>query len=285
MASQGSGNTNTSPKARNYQLTLNQVDRYPHLRDEFKRLKTCAYFISCKEIAPTTGHEHIHIYVHFSNTYKLSKKILSYGAHVEVCRSSPKQNIAYIRKDGNILDEWGEEPHQGNQYTVNDLRALDDPGELDWRIHNTWQKIHTAPKKVRKSDWNKNITVYYIWGPSGAGKSNMAQELADDEFEEIKNDGKFWIGVVDGTGCAIYDDFRDSHMKASEFINFIDYRSHNMDIKGGSIRNLYTKVIITSVQSPDEIYRNCQGEPRTQWMRRMKIIQLESNTNIDDQCI
>lgn len=281
MTSQGSGNTKPSLKARNFQLTLNQVDRYEALRDEFKKLKSCTYFISCKEIAPSTGHEHIHIYAHFNNMYKLNQKILASGAHVEICRSSPKQNIEYIKKDGNILEEWGEVPHQGVQYTVNDLREMDDPGELDWRMHNTWQKVHATPKKVKKSEWNKDITVYYIWGPSGAGKSNMAQELADDEFEEIKNDGKFWIGCVDGTGCAIYDDFRDSHMKVSEFINFIDYRSHNMDIKGGSIRNQYNKIIITSVQSPDEIYHNCRGEPREQWMRRIKIIALTDNNHTD----
>ena len=48
------------------------------------------YLISAKEKAPTTGHEHIHIYIHFESSYKLSKKILSTGVHVDICRGSPK---------------------------------------------------------------------------------------------------------------------------------------------------------------------------------------------------
>lgn len=54
-----------------------------------------------------------------------------------------------------------------------------------------------------------------------------------DEFEEVKYSNGFWNGVSDGNGCAVYDDFRDSHISASEFINFIDYNVHNLNVKGG----------------------------------------------------
>lgn len=273
MTTQGSGNTKPSLdlKARSFQLTLNQVEKYDQLKSEFDKLKSCTYFLSAKEVAPTTGHEHIHIYAHFKTPYKLNKKILSTGVHVEICRASPKQNIEYIKKDGNIIDEIGEVPHQGQQYTVKDLAEMDTPDELDWRIHNTWQKIHSAPKKIKKTEWLKEVEVIYIWGPSGAGKSAMAQQYADDEFDLVKHTNEFWNGVVDGKGCCIYDDFRDSHMKASEFINFIDYRVQLMNIKGGCVKNNYSKIIITSIQSPEEIYRNMGSEPRQQWIRRMRI--------------
>ena len=71
------------------------------------------------------------------------------------------------------------------------------------------------------------------------------------------------------------DDFRDSHMKPSEFINFIDYNIHNLNVKGGSVRNLYSTIIITSVQRLDCIYLNmANDEPRQQWERRIKVIDL-----------
>lgn len=278
MTAQVTGNTTpVTFRARAFLLTLNQIDKYDKLKDLILNLKSCDYFLAAKEIAPTTGHEHIHIYVHFTNTYKLSKKILAIGAHVDICRGSPKQNITYVKKDGNVLDEVGEEPKQGSNHTVKELKEISDPEELNWREYNTWQKIKNAPQKVKKSEWNKNVKVVYIWGPSGIGKSTKAHDMAADEFEEVKYYNGFWNGVVDGTGCCIYDDFRDSHMKPSEFINFIDYRVHNMNIKGGNVKNKYDLIIITSIQSPHEIYKNISDETREQWLRRMEELQLLPN--------
>lgn len=73
------------------------------------------------------------------------------------------------------------------------------------------------------------------------------EEKGVEEFEEVKFNGQFWMGVSEGTGCAVYDDFRASHMKPSEFINFIDYNVHNLNVKGGQIKNKYNLIIITSV--------------------------------------
>lgn len=66
--------------------------------------KSLSYAIACLELAPSTGHQHIHIYIHFNNAIKLDPTKLL-GAHLEVCKGSPKQNIDYIKKDGNIIWE------------------------------------------------------------------------------------------------------------------------------------------------------------------------------------
>lgn len=279
VTAQSSGNTNPSPvfRARAFQFTLNEIGSYEDFRDIFKTLKSCDYFISCKEKAPTTGHEHIHVYVHFTSSYKLSQKILNFKAHVEICKGSPQQNIDYIKKDGNVLDEWGQAPHQGF-HTVAELKQCQEPDELNWNEYNTWLKIKNAPKKVSLKSWNKDVKIWYIWGPSGSGKSTMAEKILRDEgfdeFEEVKHTHEFWNGVIDGKGACVYDDWRDSHMTASEFINFIDYRSHNLNIKGGAVRNEYNLIIITTVQDPDSIYGCLQGEPREQWRRRIKTVHI-----------
>ena len=71
-------------------------------------------------------------------------------------------------------------------------------------------------------------------------------------------------------------------MKASEFINFIDYNKHIMNIKGGSKQNNYELIILTSVQKLEDIYRNMTGEPRLQWERRVEIINMfEDENDID----
>lgn len=279
MTAQSSGNTNTSLciRGRAFHIVANQPEKYEILRDEFRKLKSCDYFLAAREHAPSTDHIHIHIYAHFTDSYKLNKKIVGTHAHIEVCKGSPQANINYIKKDGDVIDEWGTEPHQGF-HTVRDLKECSDPEDLDWRQYNTYMKIKNAPKKVSLKSWNKDVKIWYIWGPSGSGKSTMAEKILRDEgfdeFEEVKHTGDFWNGVIDGKGACVYDDWRDSHMTASEFINFIDYRSHNLNIKGGAVRNEYNLIVITTVQDPDSIYGCLQGEPREQWRRRIKTVHI-----------
>lgn len=93
----------------------------------------------------------------------------------------------------------------------------------------------------------------------------------------VKFDGNFWHGVNSNGQIAVYDDFRDSHMKASEFINFIDYNIQLMNIKGGTVKNNYKLIIITSIQPLETIYRNMCGEPRKQWERRVQEIKIEND--------
>lgn len=280
LTSQCSGNTNRRIRARAFQFTIMNETTLNAIHDELNNLKSCDYKIACREKAPETGKIHFHLYCHFTSQYCLKKAFLDSGAHIEICKGSPQQNIAYIEKDGDILFEEGNRPRQG-QRTVGELRNIEDPDELNWNEYNTWNKIKNAPKKVSLKDWHKELKVYYIWGPSGSGKSNLARELAIkngyDEIEEISYENGFWNGIVDGTGCAIFDDWRPSCMKPSEFVKFIDYNIHTINIKGGSKQNRYSLIIITSVRDPNEIYKGMYSdneEPEKQWLRRMEIINL-----------
>lgn len=270
------GNT----RARRFQLTLNEVFKYPQLFEYLTSLNSLKYLISCKEIAPSTGHEHIHIFICLSNPVKLSVK-KTCGAHIEKCLGTIKQNIEYIRKDGNILDEIGEVPRErGGSHTVKELSQIDTPDDLDWKEYNTWKRIHTDNMNIKITDWYKpEVKVTYIWGDSGVGKSKYVHDKCLEEGIEtvniIKHSGDFWIGVGNAE-CAIYDDFRPSDMKPAEFINFIDYNRHALNVKGGSQLNNYTRIFITSVMDPQYIYSGiCSDEPRKQWLRRMEIINLK----------
>lgn len=225
-STQSPGNTNTGLRARAFQLTLNQIEKYDEIFDYLNSLKSTDYIISCKETAPTTGHEHIHIYVHFKNARSLCVKKLQ-GAHVEICKGSPQQNIAYIRKDGDILDEVGTAPRQGAR-TVKELKQIDNPDELNWNEYNTWNKIHqNMSNDIDIDEWNKEVKVYYIQGPSGVGKTEKAKQIVRENIEKygrkinrVKCENNFWIGVGEEAKIAIYDDFRDSHMKALEVLTW-----------------------------------------------------------------
>lgn len=277
------------PKARDWQLTLNEVDKYNDLKGYLTGLKSNNYYIACKEIAPTTGHEHIHIYVQFTNSISLSIK-KTCGAHIEKCRGTPQQNVEYIKKDGNILDEIGTVRKSGCP-SIADVKKMthEERDELPIQYANVVRHLNEeSEESIDIDDIHKEVKVYYIYGESGVGKSKRAYELAKElgftKIHQVKHESTFWHGLGHGMGCAIYDDFRDSHMKASEFINFIDYNVHPMNKKGGSVLNRFDTIIITSVQDPVKIYSNMDDEPRKQWMRRIKV-QLMTDCQDDSEAV
>ena len=287
-------------KGRHFQLTLNDPDlQYKPVKDYLMGLKHTNYFISCLEKAPQTGHKHIHIYVQFEKASRIAQSRL-HGAHVEVCRGSPQQNVAYIRKEndeekrGEILDEWGELRKVGNP-NIKEMKEMS-PEELDelpGQMYNIVQKIQEKKSKRFNADTvGKTVTVYYIWGPSGIGKTVLAKKITKiwgqtheegGDFNMVKYENGFWAEAEEECAIALYDDFRDGDMRPREFINFIDYNIHSMNIKGGSIKNRYKLIVITSVQHPEDLYDEFSkkdSEPRKQWMRRMHIIHLDDKSFI-----
>lgn len=291
MTTDAPGNTKAVASrlnARAYLFTINEVDKYEDLMNILNKLKTLDYYVSAREKAPTTGHEHIHLYTHFSKPYPLSKKIMALHIHVDVCRGTPQQNIAYVKKDGDILEEWGEPPKQGGR-TVKDLETIDNPDDLPANYYNLWKNIKAdKANDIDIEDLKKDVEVYYISGPSGIGKTEKAKEIIRNNKEKygskinmVKYENGFWLGVGSAK-IALYDDFRDSHLKASEFINFIDYNKHLLNIKGGSKMNDYNLIIITSVQPLHELYKNMSDEPKKQWIRRINNIELNDYNIVED---
>ena len=291
MASQSSGNTKPSPsaKSRNFQITLNEVERWEKLKEYLSSRKLLNYAIACKEIAPSTGHEHIHCYIQFNNSTQLAVSKIQ-GAHIEICRGSPQQNVEYIRKDGDIIWEIGKLRLTGNP-TIRDIKNMneDEIDDLPWQMRNVATKIKDEQANdIDIEDWHKEIKVYWIYGPSGVGKTERAKQIVRDNattygrtINVVKYTNTFWNGVGNAK-IAIYDDFRDSHMPPSEFINFIDYNMHTLNIKGGQKQNNYSLIIITSVQHPQYIYSNMRdSEPRKQWMRRIELIDMTAEADID----
>lgn len=96
-----------------------------------------------------------------------------------------------------------------------------------------------------------------MWGPSGCGKTSYAKLAIAKlgmEFNQVKFENTFWSGLNENCKVALYDDWRDGDMRPNEFIKFIDYNRHSLNIKYGQCRNNYEYIFITSIQDPDKIY-------------------------------
>lgn len=115
-----------------FQLTLNSEkngdvsaceflldNKYNKIIEYLKSRKQLKYFISCKEINKK-GFYHYHIYCQFEKYTKLSLK-KTQGAHIEICRGSTDENINYIKKDGNIIEEFGNPLLNYNNLTIREI--------------------------------------------------------------------------------------------------------------------------------------------------------------------
>lgn len=260
-------------KARRFQLTLNQIDKWDELKLWLEHYKSLNYGIACQEVAPTTGHIHIHCFIQFSNTIAMNLSKLC-GAHIEPCRGSTKSNIDYIQKDGDIIWEVGEAPHQGTQYTVADLKKAN-IDELPWQMYNTATRVQqaTANKIHKENRYIKTPDVQWHFGGTGSGKSYYAK---NNDYRSITYDGSKYEDWEDDRKIQ-FEEFR-GNVPWSDLLKITD-KYHNTD----KLRILYghkyidfDAIYIASSKPPWEVYPNREkNDDIKQLMRRLKWIVYE----------
>lgn len=269
--------------------------RFDQIFSYLKSLKTCEYILAGKETCPTTGSKHFQCYVAFKNAIRISKEYYKLARWFPA-KGSAEDNYDYCTKEDDTPIEWGEMPKPNKLKRIKDLKEateeeLDDAPIVYYNIIEKY-KQNKSNELTLDDLGRKPIQVYYISGLPGFGKTEIAELLIKKYmiknnisiWNSVKYQDGFWLGVSKGAKVALYDDFRDSHMKPSEFINFIDYKKHNMNIKGGSLKNFYEFIVITSVQDLMSIYYEFQKkneEPSKQWMRRVTEVKLYEEVTED----
>ena len=278
MATFSPGNTKPGSKCRHFQLTLNEIEFYDELKQYLTGLDY-NYYVSCLEEAPTTKHEHIHIYIQFETPHRLSIKKCC-GAHIEKCYGSPRKNEEYIKKDGNIIDELGTIRYSGNIKTIEDLKEMDIK-DVPPNYYNIKKKIDEEENdKITffnmldeiKNDELKAPEIIYITGDSGKGKTYTAYKKALEKYDKkdigkltLKND---FIDVINEKAkCFVIEEFRPSQIKASDFLQLTDKYGYRANIKGGFITLRPEMIIICSIIHPTLLYND--SEKNKQFIRRI----------------
>lgn len=282
---------NNNNRGTTFLLTLNlaTLEYYKDILEYVTGLAHFQYLLCTEHIGQEN--KHYHMFIQYNQPKYLSIPRL-HGAHIEKCFGSAQQNIAYCKCEDKkhqelgityvLIDEIGEPKLKGGDWTIKRLRECDDESEIPAHLYRIKKAItEENDLDLEVDDIGKEIKVFYIQGPSGVGKTNRAKQIAKDyssslgtKINMIKYENGFYHGVGKAK-IAIYDDFRDSHMKPSEFINLIDYNKHYMNIKNGSKLNNYNLIIITSVIPLKKIYRKMyDDEPKKQWERRIELIDM-----------
>lgn len=251
-------------KARRFQITLNEYQRFEELKGYLKTLKNLKYVIACHELAPKTGHEHAHLFVCFSKTQVLSSSNLC-GSHIERCMGSVKQNIDYITKEGEVIWEEGEAPKGEaniNESWQNFIEQIKE-GNVDkdsimyakYRHYAKERAAELKPKKVYDGELkDKNIWIY---GLPGTGKSRAAR-FCDISHIYTKNLNKWWDGYNDQKVVLLEDIDPDRAKVLAHHIKvWCDRYPFTAEVKNSSISvNPTYNLIVTSNYSIDDCFNH-----------------------------
>lgn len=305
-ASLGSGNTKALAKktfkikSKNIMMTIPETLfwRQPIIIEYLEKFANFNYMLICEHDGPEKVHRHL--YVQYTKDTQIDKSELG-DVHIDHCFGSAQQCIAYLRgqeKEGkhkalgvNCTDvyENGIPNYKGfTGITVEEAIKLteDEILKLPARLHNTVRKIqadHAARPMKFTETYKPDIEVIYLFGKSDLGKTKWIYDyfkaFGDDEplCDKCKFDGKYWTGFTENMIWGVYDEWRDYHMTASEFISFIDYYVNKMRVLYGYKNNFYKHILITTVQDLHEIYINSKEDP-FQWYKRItKVINIDKN--------
>lgn len=283
----GPGNT----KHRAYQLTLHEVDRLQELLENLHGYKSLDYLAAgALEVCPTTQKQHYHVYAHFRTPIRMNVK-KTCGAHVEWCKGSPKQNISYLTKDGELTYEWGTIPHQGCA-TMADLMEHQ-PDEVPPQYKRIYDEelrkrrdIETFMNMLTEIEEDKLQApeIVYITGGTGKGKtySGYKEALATspkDKIGKLTIQNNFVDVLNENADTFVIEEFRPSQMHAACFLQLIDKYGYRCNAKGKFVTLRPKKIIICNIIKPEEIYHD---EVNQQFLRRItKRIELDVDSSID----
>lgn len=272
-------------RCRNVCLTLNNWTQSEY--DELLNYDEFKYIILGKEIGKDKQTPHLQGYGEFKKRISLTKlKKLNKRIHWEPRRGTQKQAIEYCKKENNF-EEKGIKNNQGQRKDLKKCINIVKKKNFRALFKNeppNFQQIKVCEKYLtyceNKRDWKPE--VIWIHGESGLGKTRLAHLLASEgkiapADVYIKDNTQWWDGY-DKHETIIIDDFRASQMKFTYLLKILDRYEMRVEVKGGYRQLLAKKIIITSIEKPQNAYTitKQQDEPIKQLIRRIdKIVDIK----------
>jgi len=265
--------SNSDKKIRSWVFTLNN---YTEQDIEFLKGLMCKYIIFGREVAPTTGTQHLQGYIEFANprtkTGILKKMELSNEIYLAPRMGTPEQAREYCLKGTDIFEN-GELPMKNGQRkglkeacekvlsgaSIEEI-AVEYPDEFV-RYSAGLKALSTT--KVKPRDPNIPPNVIWLWGLAGTGKTRRAYESHKKVY--IKDGTQWWDGY-EGQEAIIIDDFEAVEWNYRDFLRLLDRYPYRGQFKGGYVNVNSPYVYITCEYHPCMIWK---GNKLAQVTRRL----------------
>lgn len=261
-------------KSRSYCFTLNNYTEEEYL---LASSIECRYLVIGKEVGES-GTPHLQGYVFLENPRSLaSLKKSMVRAHIEVAKGTPLQASIYCKKDGDFIEK-GEIPVKGKRTDLDEIRELVNAGQGMREMvdkANSYQSIRSAELilkyKEKKRDWKPE--VIWVCGKSGTGKTRWVYDNYpyDDIHKQPATDTK-WFEGYDAHPVVLIDEV-DMQTSYSDLKELTDRYAMRVHYKGGMRSFLAKVIVLTSLETPQNLYAH-KPESGKEMLRRIdRIIQ------------
>jgi len=214
------------------------------------------------ELGDKTEREHLQCKITWrvAKRWSAMKKLIG-NTHFEVSKS---KCFAYCAKlDANLII-MHDSRAPGARKDLADMKKMIDDGANDidlWNEHfGSMCRYNSAMAKyktlINKKKPRPRLEVEWIVGPSGIGKSSRADiENPDAYWLNIDGTGNIWWDGYDDEEVVVIDDFRGSMFKYNDLLKLLNSRGkYRIAFKGGSAWLSCKKIVITSVEGPEDCY-------------------------------
>lgn len=258
-------------KGRIFLITLNQEENWPRLR-EYLHTRPVEYMYAAHEVAPTTGHDHMHIFIMYTRRIDLAGGKME-GARVDIVTQTWWNALEYCKKQGMPVEEYGECPiRKANKkgISIKDVMEMDQTQILELRassfnyVRNIRSELLNT--QIRNAKHYAPIEFEWYYGPTGTGKSRKAFEEGATPIQYANGFFTDWAG----SKVLVYEEFRGQvpyHLILQLTDAYHGY--YCLNIKGGFRVLDIDKLIVTSPLRPEECYpRQCQKRDSIQQLVR-----------------
>lgn len=250
----------------------------------YKQYSTMIRYICVgEESCPETDRKHLQGWVQFNKPKRMSRVKSLFGSkkiHLEMCRGDEFSNDNYCKKDNKFMS-FGKFVAQGQRTDMEcAIQELFDGGSMHDLAMTRPQLFVQYGRRLRalKAEYmqeqtNKLRTVHveYVWGGTGTGKSHYAYNQKDvfgkRPFFIDACDLKWWDGY-NGEKTIVIDEYSND-IKVTKLLKLLDKYPKRLEIKGGITYANWTRVIITSNLSPDELHPLAKEQHRVSLNRRI----------------
>jgi len=218
------------------------------------------------------GTFHLQGFIHYKNPRVMPKKKIP-RAHLEPVRCTAAAIKYCSKEESRVPEPWagphefgtrpikGDDSEQGKRNDLENLAALALNRDICLAQIATenaaafirYHKGLIALRNITAPDRTTKPTVYWLHGPAGTGKTRYAMTLAEDKPVFIKDSTEWWDNY-EQQPTIIIDDYDKNKFSFRSLLTALDMYAHQAQVKGGYVKILSQRIIITCEFSPYELW-------------------------------